>query len=47
MVCPVRRCSRQDRTSALIFFRASLLTAGRNEVNFFPFLSAGPRGRGT
>src|ERR1035441_4484619 len=31
-VIPVHRCSRQDRTSALIFFRASLLIAGRNEA---------------
>ena len=38
MVCQVRRYKRQRRTSALILARASLLTAGRNEVNFFPFL---------
>ena len=45
MVCQVRRCSRHDRTSALILFRASLLTAGRNEVNFFPFLPRAARAR--
>jgi hypothetical protein len=42
MVRPVRRCSRQDRTVALILFRESLLTAGRNEVKIFPFF---PRAR--
>jgi hypothetical protein len=39
------RCSRQDRTSALIFFRASLLIAGRNEVNCFPSFRRACRGR--
>ena len=45
MVCRVRRCSRQRRTSALILSKASLLTAGRNEVNFFPFLARAARAR--
>ena len=44
-VIPVHRCSRQDRTSALIFFRASLLIAGRNEVNCTPSLRRACRGR--
>ena len=39
------RCSRQDRTSALIFFRASLLIAGPNPVNTFPCLVRRPRAR--
>jgi hypothetical protein len=39
------RCSRQDRTSALIFFRASLLIAGRNEVNCTPSFRRARRGR--
>jgi hypothetical protein len=44
----VRRCSRQDRTCALILVSASLLAAGRNEVNIFPFLpSAGAARRGS
>ena len=30
--------SRQERTSALILFRASLLIAGRNDRNSLPFL---------
>ena len=37
-VWPVRRCSRQDRTSALILFRASLLIARRNLLKLFPCL---------
>ncbi len=45
MVCQVRRCSRQRRTSALIVVGASLLTAGRNEVNFLPFLPRAARAR--
>jgi hypothetical protein len=46
MVCQVRRCSRQRaRTYALIVAWASLLTAGRNEVNFFPFLPRAARAR--
>jgi hypothetical protein len=32
----ILRCSRQERTSALILFRASLLIAGRNEVKTRP-----------
>src|SRR6202030_3572788 len=44
-VIPVCRCSRQDRTSALIFFRASLLIAGRNEVNCTPSARCARRGR--
>jgi len=39
----VRRCSRHDRTVALIFFRASLLTAGKNEVKILPFFPRGVR----
>lgn len=31
-----RRCSRQDRTTALIFLRASLLTAERKDVKTTP-----------
>src|ERR1035437_493843 len=40
-----QRCSRQDRTSALIFFRASLLIAGRNAVNCTPSPRRARRGR--
>src|ERR1017187_1408860 len=40
-----QRCSRQDRTSALIFFRASLLIAGRNAVNCTPSFRRASRGR--
>ncbi len=42
---PVRRCSRQDRTSALILFRASLLIAGRKLLKFLPCLSRALRCR--
>jgi hypothetical protein len=45
MVCQVRGCSRQDRTSALNLARASLLTAGTNEVNLTPFLPRARRAR--
>ena len=38
----MRRCSRQDRTTSPIRFRASLLTAGRNEVNPVPSLRRAP-----
>ena len=38
-------CSRQDRTSALILFKASLLIAGPNPVNTRPFLVRMPRAR--
>lgn len=36
---------RQARTCPLIFFKASLLIAGRNEVNILPRLSRAPRPR--
>src|SRR5215213_8572439 len=36
MVRGTLRCSRHRRTSPLIFLRACLLIAGRNEVNFTP-----------
>jgi len=46
MVCRVAQVAiRQRRTSALILAWASLLTAGRNEVNFFPFLARAARAR--
>jgi len=46
MVCQVRRCSRQRaRICALIVARVSVLTAGRNEVDFFPFLPRAARAR--
>ncbi len=45
MVWPVRWCSRQDRTVALIFFRASLLTAGRKAVNIVPSFRRAARAR--
>ena len=32
----MRKCSRQDRTTALILFRASLLIAGRKLLKLFP-----------
>jgi hypothetical protein len=38
-VKPIRRCSRQERASRLIFFWASLLIAGRNDIRIVPFLS--------
>jgi hypothetical protein len=41
----VRRCSRQERTAPLIFFRASLLIAGRNDENLLPSLRRGERAR--
>jgi hypothetical protein len=39
-VCPVRRWIRHERTSRLIFLRASLLIAGRNLVKLIPFCCA-------
>jgi hypothetical protein len=40
-----QRCNRQDRISALIFFRASLLIAGWNEVNRPPSFRRARLGR--
>ena len=34
----MRQCNRQDRTCALILFRASLLIAGRKLLKFLPRL---------
>jgi hypothetical protein len=44
-VWPTLRCSRQLRTSPLIFFTASLLIAGRNRVYMLPSLRRAARGR--
>jgi hypothetical protein len=44
-VIPLHRCSRQDRTSALILFRASSLIAGTNEVNCTPSFRRARRDR--
>jgi hypothetical protein len=41
----VRRCSRQDRTRAPIFVKASLLIAGLKPVIIVPVFVRTPRGR--
>ena len=43
-VLPVNLCSRQDRSRPPIFFRASLLIAGMNEVKLIPSFRRALRG---